>query len=122
MKNKLKIYIAGKLNDMAVNYLYNVHQMMEIAEKVRNKGFSVFVPAIDLLMGIKFGYKDYHDYFDNSQPWLIISNGVFLVPGWKTSEGTKKEIETAKEHGVPVFDDIDELIKYKNNKPYKTYE
>jgi len=112
MKDRLtRVYVAGKLNDMAVEYLYNVHKLMETAEMVRNHGFSVFVPAIDLLMGIKFGYKEYTDYFDNGQPWLMASDAVFLTPGWQTSEGTKKEVELAGELGIPVFDDIEDLIE-----------
>ena len=51
-----KIYIAGKLNAMAVDYLYNVHNMMNTAQAVKSAGYSVYVPAIDLMMGIMFGY------------------------------------------------------------------
>lgn len=110
MERLTRVYIAGKLNDMAVGYLYNVHKMMETAEEVREAGFSVFIPAIDLLCGIKHGYNDYHDYFDNGQPWLMAADAVFLVPGWETSEGTKNEIKTAKELGIPVFDNLTEMI------------
>lgn len=104
-----KIYIAGKLNDMAVSYLFNVYKMMTVAEEVRKAGYSVYVPAIDLLMGIKFGYEDYHDYFDNSQPWLEAADAVFLVPGWETSEGTKREMALAKSKNIPIFDNIEDM-------------
>lgn len=107
---KKRIYIAGKLNDMAIGYLYNVHKMMETAEKVRLAGFSVFVPAIDLLMGIKFGYKDYHDYFDNGQPWLAAADAIILVPGWESSEGTEEEIKLAISLNIPVYE-FNELEK-----------
>jgi len=107
---KKKIYIAGKLNDMAVDYLHNVHKMMETAEKVRLAGFSVFVPAIDLLMGIKFGYKDYHDYFDNSQPWIAVADAICLVPGWTTSKGTVIEMNLAKSLDIPIYE-LSELKK-----------
>lgn len=109
MERKTRVYIAGKLNDMAVDYLHNVHKMMETAEQVRLAGFSVFVPAIDLLMGIKNGYKNYHDYFDNGQPWLMAADAVFLVPGWETSEGTAAEVITAGKLGIPVFTELSEL-------------
>jgi hypothetical protein len=106
------IYIAGALSDSAVNYLYNVHKMMEVAESVRREGFSVYVPAIDLLMGIKFGYKYYEDYFNNSQPWLVKADGVFLVPGWKQSTGTKREIDLAYKNNIPVFEQLNSMIEY----------
>lgn len=113
---KHRIYIAGKLNAMAVDYLHNVHLMMTEAEKVRLAGFSVYVPAIDLLMGIKFGYTKYEDYFDNSQPWLTVSEAVFLVPNWEDSEGTKREIIRAQAYGIPIFTDLDKMINYFNKK------
>jgi len=110
MERKTRIYVAGKLNDDAVGYLHNVHTMMETAEAVRLAGFSVFIPAIDLLCGIKHGYNDYHQYFDNGQPWLMASDAVFLTPGWETSKGTAAEVATAKELGIPVFSELSELI------------
>ena len=111
-----KVYIAGKLNDMAVDYLYNVHKMMVTAEDVRKSGYSVYVPAIDYTMGIMFGWKDYHDYFDNSQPWLRVADAIFLVPGWETSSGTKKEMETADSLNIPIFDNIEKMNEHFNFK------
>lgn len=111
-----KIYIAGKLNDKAVNYLHNVHRMMEVAENVRQAGFSVFVPCIDLLMGIKFGYTHYTQYFDNSIAWLVASDGMCLVDGWETSEGTSEEINIANNFYIPIFkeDEIEKMKKHFN--------
>ena len=82
---------------------------MEQAELVRLAGHAPFVPAIDLMMGIKFGYDNYHDYFDASQAWLKKADVVVLVPGWETSPGTKKEIATAHKLGIPVLDDLSAL-------------
>ena len=114
--NKYKIYVAGPLNAMAVDYLNNVSNMMTEAEHLRRLGFSIYVPAIDLLMGIKFNYTDYHDYFDNSQPWLKAADAVYVCKGWENSKGTLKEIDTALENNIPVFDNPDELLKYFQDK------
>ena len=109
------VYVAGKLNDDAVGYLTNVHNMMEWAEKVRRIGASPFIPAIDLLMGIKFGYTNYHDYFDPSQSWLSKSDAIFVCPGWETSSGTKKEIELAESLEIEIFYDFGELEDWVDN-------
>ena len=114
--NKYKIYVAGPLNAMAVDYLKNVSNMMTEAEHLRRLGFSIYVPAIDLLMGIKFGYTGYNDYFDNSQPWLKAADAVYLCKGWENSKGTKAEMETAMANGIPVFDNPDELVKHFQDK------
>lgn len=106
-----RVYIAGKLNDDACGYIKNVHRMIVAAEQVRKAGFAVFVPGIDFLQGLVFGNWDYQDYFENSQPWLDASHAVFLTPGWETSKGTAKEIERAKSQDIPVFSDLDELVR-----------
>jgi len=105
-----KVYIAGKLNDMAVGYIKNCHKMIKTARLVRNEGFSVYVPCVDLLEGLVDGNFDYDDYFENSQPWLLSSDAVFLTPGWGESEGTKREIALATEHNIPVFENLNVLI------------
>lgn len=105
------VYVAGRLNAMACDYLQNVHRMIQWSEKVRKLGFAVYVPGIDFIQGIVFGNWEYNDYFDNSQAFLDVSDAVFLVPGWESSEGTKREIERAKANGIPVYSDLDILNK-----------
>jgi hypothetical protein len=111
-----KVYIAGKLNDDAVGYISNMHRMIKTAGEVKKAGYSVFVPCLDILMGLQLGWESYDDYFDNSQGWLQCSDAVFLVPGWESSHGTKREIVTAEQNNIPVFEDLDDMNAYfKNN-------
>jgi hypothetical protein len=110
--DKKGVYIAGKLNDQAVEYLHNVSKMMATAQQVKDAGYSVLVPALDLLMGIKFDYISYNDYFDNNLVWVRKADAVFLTPGWENSKGTEREIFHAIENGVPVFDRLDEMWEY----------
>ena len=105
-----KVYIAGALNADAVGYLKNVHIMLVSAEEVRKEGFAIFVPALDYTMGMVHGDWDYRDYFDNSQPWLLASDAVFVCPNSDSSKGTQAEIKTAEEANIPVFYVLDELV------------
>lgn len=107
-----KVYIAGKLNDNAVGYIKNCHKMIKTAKVVRNAGFSVYVPCIDFLEGLVDGNFEYEDYFDNSQPWLLSSDAVYLTPGWGDSEGTKREISLAVANNIPVFDNILKMMAH----------
>src|SRR5574343_650302 len=102
-RKAILVYVAGKLNADAVGYLHNVAKLMKNCEDVKNAGMGYFCPAIDLLMGIKFNYDKYEDYFDNGQVVLLHSDAVFVTEGWETSEGTKREIKLAEEYGIPVF-------------------
>ncbi len=62
-----RAYVAGALSDPNVcTYLTNCSRMMDVAEIVRRLGVSVYIPCIDLQMGLKFGYYEYDDYFNNS--------------------------------------------------------
>lgn len=109
-----KIYIAGKLNDNASGYIKNVHKMIKFAEQIRIQGFSVYVPAIDLLMGLVIGSYDYDDYFNNSQPWLEVSDAMFLTPGWSKSKGTLREIQRAHKFNIPTFMKISDLVEWRD--------
>lgn len=105
----LKCYVAGKLNDDAVGYIRNMHRMIKTAKKLRDMGVAVYVPCNDILEGLVDGNFTYTDYFDNSQPWLLASDFVFVCEGWEESKGTKREIELAQANGIAVFFDFDTL-------------
>ena len=110
--SKRLIYIAGPLNNYACDYLQNCHKMTVVAEEVRKAGFCVFNPSCDLTAGLIIGNLSYKDFFDNSQAILERSDAVFLVSGWGTSEGTKKEIAKATMLGIPIFEDLEEMKEY----------
>ena len=107
-----RVYIAGALNsDSALGYLANTSRMMDMADKVLKSGYAVFVPALDMLMCMKFGDYNYDLVFNNSQAFLVACDAVCLTPGWESSKGTQREIALAKEKGIPVFETIEDLIK-----------
>ena len=107
-----KVYVAGKLNAYAVNYIKNMHKMIAAADEIRRMGYSVYVPCLDFLSGLVHGDYDYYDYFNNNLPWMLSADLVFVAPGWETSEGTKQEIEIARENNIPVLFNIHDLISY----------
>ncbi len=109
-----KIYIAGKLSAYGMEYLNNCSKMISWAKKVRDLGFAVFVPFLDLLEVLQAGDMNYENVFNNSAEWLKVSDAVFLVPGWETSKGTLREIEIAEENNIPVFENIDKLREWKD--------
>ena len=104
-----RVYIAGALNAMAVSYIKNVNKMMIHAELVRQRGYAVFVPCLDVMMGICFGHYRYEDYFNNSQAWLEVCDVVYVCPDSKKSKGVKKEIALAKELNIPVIYNLHNL-------------
>jgi hypothetical protein len=109
--NKALIYIAGALRSDIPGYISNMRKMILTAEEVRLQGYAVFIPCLDFLTGLTAGGYEFHDYFDNSFEILKRCDAIFLVPGWETSKGTAREIELAKSIGIPVFDNINDLVR-----------
>jgi hypothetical protein len=107
--NKALIYIAGALRSDIPGYINNCRKMILTAEEVRLQGYAVFIPCLDFLTGLTVGGYEFHDYFDNSFEILKRCDAIFLVPGWQTSEGTKKEIALAQELNIPVYENIMDL-------------
>jgi len=103
------IYVAGALNDTAVHYIQNMHKMIIYAESIRRKGYSIFVPCLDIIMGMVFGNYEYSDYFDNNISFLYKADAMFVVPDWENSSGTKREIEIAKQIGIPIFYELRDI-------------
>ena len=105
-----RVYIAGKLNASAAVYIRNVHDMLAVGNMIRKRGFSVFVPALDVLMGFLDGKMDYEDYFENNIEWLKVTDYMLVLPGWEHSSGTQKEMEIAESHNIPILFDLFSLV------------
>jgi hypothetical protein len=57
--------------------------------------------------------------WDMNFEFLKKCDAIAILPGWENSNGTKKEIENAKEYNLPVFyldqeNAIEEIIKWQN--------
>jgi UV DNA damage repair endonuclease len=84
--------------------------MLAVSNMIRKRGFSVFVPALDVLIGFLDGKMDYEDYFENNIEWLKVADYMLVLPGWEQSSGTQKEMEIAESHNIPIFFDLFSLV------------
>ena len=108
-----RVYVAGRLNDLAPDYIKNLHRMIKVDRELRRLGFSPYCPGLDFLTGLVSGDMGYEDYFEPSQAWLEVSNAVFLTPGYEGSPGTKREVKRAIELKIPVFGTIPGLVWFR---------
>jgi Domain of unknown function (DUF4406) len=104
-----RVYVAGKLNDQAVGYIKNCHNMISMADTIQKLGFSVFVPCLDFLSGLVCGNYEYQDYADNNMAWLECADYVYVMPDSENSKGTQAEIKQAETLGIPVVYTLDFL-------------
>jgi len=110
MNRRCRVYVAGPLNaDDASGYIKNVHKMLRAARELFERGFSPFVPADDLLLGIFTGAMSHDDYVTMNLPWVRVADAVLMLG---RSPGVDVELREARSWGVPVFDNIEALATF----------
>ena len=108
-----RIFVAGPYGaDNVLGVLKNIREGIRVAESLFAAGYAPFCPWLDHQYEF-FGDHPTEDYYRCSRAWLDVSDAVFLVKGWEKSEGTKREIERAKELGIPIFETWYELLNWR---------
>lgn len=108
------IYIAGSYRDKRGEWFVrqNIRKAEEYALAIWKLGAVALCPHKNTA-----GFGGAIDSDENV--WLVgdlelISrcDALLIVPGWEDSEGTKVEIEFAREHGMPIFFQIETMKKW----------
>jgi len=112
------IYIAGPLTphgegNHAIEYLKNVHDMVEMACHLMALGFDPFVPALDMTLFIMYPAITEERIKDYSMEWLRRCDAVFDITEnvEHRSGGVLAEIREAERLGIPVFRTVEELFR-----------
>ncbi len=115
----MRIYIAGALSSkektdrnptqVVVDYIANVHKMLEVACHIRKMGYAPYVPALDFQIGIVNGDWNEQDYRGISDEFLPVCDAVLVI---SDSWGVQREIKSAHNFNIPVFYSIEELNKW----------
>ena len=100
----MKIYLAGPYSgDNVISVLSNIRQGIQAAADLMRKGHIVYCPFLDFLIGLMPGEAIPQEIYQvNSLAWINCCDLLLLLPGWETSNGTKREIKEAESHGIPV--------------------
>ena len=108
---EMRIYIAGRLDASdAAGYLQNVSQMIKIANLIRKKGHAVFIPALDLLLGIVDGDMNREEFLKFNMPWVEVCDALFLIrTPVRISEGANQELQLAKKLGKKIYTEFSEI-------------
>ena len=124
MKKIKKIYIAGPLtprgkrkdtNNVAIEYLFNVNDMIDIAIQLIKCGFTPFTPGIDFAYFLhpsapKVLTED--KIKELSLDWMEACDALLVLPRHESSVGALKEIVRAKELAIPIFYGIGPIMEY----------
>ena len=121
MKKKIKrVYVVGPLTpkgiksaNPAIEYLINISDMVDISLEVFFAKYSPFCSALDFLFFIKSKKRITEAMIKKySKDWLEVCDAILLTPGWRKSSGSIAEVKLAKALDIPVFNTLEELLKY----------
>ena len=109
----MKIYIAGPYSsNNVIGVLDNIRKGIRLSTEVFLMGHSPFCHWLDFLFQLFLRGDEVlsvEDYYRYSIDWLLVSDILFVIPGWENTVGTIEEIVKAYEVGIPIVFDIKDL-------------
>ncbi len=101
------VYIAAPYSQGDV--IENVGWAIDMGELLMDHGLIPFVPHLTHFWEFRYHHElDYWYAYDLA--WLIHCDCLLRLPG--ESEGADREVEFAKEHDIPVFENIRACLKW----------
>lgn len=111
----LKIYIAGRYSaDNIIDGLRNIGRGQQEAAFLFELGFAPFSPWWDRSFVLDNPNGDYSKqmFYDASLAWMEVSDAVYVISGKGDGGGVDAEIKRAGELMIPVFYEIDDLLRW----------
>ena len=90
----------------AIEYLFNVRDLISAAMKLIQKGYAPYCPGLDLqyFLHLRPGETISEEQIKNlSMAFLEVSDIIILLPGWVASVGCQAEYQRAIELGMPAY-------------------
>ncbi len=112
----IKVYIAGPISDPnPIKLLQNIRAGICAAARLIGEGYAPFCPHLDYQYFLQWTPSEAPDIDQIkavSLEWLKQCDAVILLPGWRTSHGSRIEFMKAEYLGIPVFFNIENLDKH----------
>lgn len=107
----MRIYVAGPFSDRSEQaVLKNVMIAVDAGWELLRRGHDALVPHLNYwldqrakLLGTDLGYET---YLRNDLAWLRVAEGMLCLG---SSPGTDRELALAKELGIPIYYNIEEV-------------
>ena len=115
-KPSLRVYVAGPYT--VPDKVQNARIAIMAGNSLAELGFLPFIPHLNLLWELVCPQK-YRFWLDYDFHWLVCCDAMLLLPG--ESKGAEEEVAVAKDHNIPVFGSISDLVDWAfPQKPQKT--
>ena len=109
-----RVYVAGPYSANNIYDVFeNMRKGMRAGVKVFLAGYAPWVPWHDFHHQLMFRDGEslsVDDYYEMSMAWLVVSDVMLVLPGWRKSKGTCNEIAKAVELKIPIFYSLEDLI------------
>jgi hypothetical protein len=111
-----RVYVAGPYSSCTtLGTFANVAAGLRASLAVWKAGYAPYIPWLDVL--IHLINPDVHkttvqECYDWSMAWLEASDAVLVLPSYKKSKGTIREICRAKELKIPIFYSLSQLNRH----------
>lgn len=109
---RTRVYIAGPISKGVLQD--NIDRARDAAMALLRAGYSPMCPHLTCFMGgntpevLPAGTK-HEDWYATDLPWVAVSQAVLRLPG--ESVGADLETKLADELRIPVYHDIEELMR-----------
>ncbi len=117
-KNLKIVFIIGKYFSDDFNEIEaNIRLAEEYAIKLWNLGFGVFTPHLNthhFEVKTKVA-EEIYQVFDKIVIKRLCDCG-FVLPNWRKSEGSKKEVNLFQKIGKPIFEDFESICNWRDGK------
>jgi hypothetical protein len=98
-----RIYLAGPYSaDNVMDVLKNISIGISTAAQILKDGDYPFCPWLDYHFALSDPTIPKQAFYDYSKAWLEVADEIWVLPGYENSEGTLKEIATAKNSDIPI--------------------
>ncbi len=110
-----RIFISGPItprgirpdcgNHPAAEYIFNIQDMVFLANQLMKKGWAPYCPGVDFLNFFLSKPADAlgEIIYEVDLSWLEVSDAILMLPRWEHASGCQKEYSRAVELGMPIY-------------------
>ena len=108
----MRVYVAGPISNgdsgkMGYQTVVdNIRQAIMAGDELADLGYAPFVPHLTHFWNLIMP-RHYQSWLDIDDEWVVVSDAVLRIPG--ASKGADREVELAKNCGIPVFYSVQAL-------------
>lgn len=101
----------GETENPAIEYLYNVKDMIKAGAELIENGYSPYIPGMDFPLFLASEITA-EQIYGLSLDWLEASDAMLLLPYDESCTGVVAELVRAKELDMPVFNSVSDINEY----------